>query len=75
MRVHHAVSRREVRVGIHVDLEDALIASSGRFDADAQALYAAEQMGIADEDALAESKMRVLAARAEGMDALAALVE
>ncbi len=56
------------------ELQDAIIASSGRFDADPQALFVAQRMGIADEEALAERRMRALAARAEGgIDALAAL--
>jgi hypothetical protein len=54
-------------------LEEAIIASSGAFEPDPQALYAAERLGLADDEALAERSMRALAARAEGMDALAAL--
>lgn len=56
-----------------VEMSEAIIASSGIFEPDPQALYAAERLGIADEEALAERQMRALAARAEGMDALAAL--
>lgn len=58
-----------------VEFQDAIIASSGAFEADPQALYAAERMGLGDEDVLAERRMRVLAARAKGgIEALAALV-
>lgn len=58
-----------------VELKDAIIASSGWFDADPAAVAALEHDGLVDEDAQAERQMRALAARAEGIGALAALID
>ena len=57
-----------------VEMQDALIASSGWFEPDPAAVAAMEREGLVDEDILAERRLRVLAARSEGMDALASLI-
>jgi hypothetical protein len=57
------------------DGSEALIASSGWFAPDEAALTALEHLGLSDEDTEADRKMRALAARAEGLEALAALTE
>ncbi len=59
--------------GAVLDLNDAIIASSGFFDADPAALDALEHEGLLDGEAEAERRMRVLAARVGGLDALAEL--
>lgn len=58
-----------------VEMRDALIASSGWFDADDAAVAALEHEGLIDEELHADRQIRALAARAEGLDSLAALVD
>jgi hypothetical protein len=58
-----------------IELEDAIIASSGLFDPDPAAVVALELIGLHDEEREAEERIRLLAARAEGVEALAALVD
>ncbi len=58
-----------------VELRDAIIASSGAFDADPAAVAAMEHLGLVDEDQIAERRIVALAARAQGLDSLAALVD
>jgi hypothetical protein len=58
-----------------VELQDAIIASSGWFEPDDAAVAAMEHLGLVDEDTAADRRIEALAARAQGLDALAALVE
>jgi hypothetical protein len=64
-----------VAAGDSIELCDALIASSGHIDPDPAAVAALEHQGLVDEDLVAERRMKALAARAEGLDSLAALAE
>ncbi len=66
-----------VASGEEVEIEDAIIASSGVIEPDPLAVAALERDGLLDhEDADADRKIRVLAARAAGgLDAMAALVK
>lgn len=59
-----------------VEMSEAIIASSGVFEADPVALAALAAEGLVSDDAEAERRMQTLAARAEGgLEALAAMVE
>ncbi len=58
-----------------VELRDAIIASSGMFEPDPAAVAAMEHLGLVDEEQLAERRIHALAARAQGLDSLAALIE
>ncbi len=64
-----------VASGEEIELCDALIASSGLIEADPAAITAMEHLGLVDEDMLAERQIKALAARAQGLDSLAALVD
>ena len=59
--------------GDGLELEDAIILSSGVIEPDDKVLAALEHEGLLDEELLAERRLRTLAARAEGIEALAAL--
>ena len=56
-----------------VEVSEAIIASSGWFDADPDALVALDHQGLLDSEVVAERRLRTLAARAQGLGALAAL--
>ncbi len=58
-----------------VELRDAIIASSGWFEPDAAAVTAMEHLGLVDEEMLADRRIQTLAARAQGLDALADLIK
>ena len=59
-----------------IEMTEAIIASSGTFEADPAAVAAMADLGLASADAEAERRMHTLAARAEGgMEALVALID